>query len=97
MSLPKELRILGLTYRIEEVECVNKISAEKGEINFLTHEIKIDKSMPQDLKEQTLLHEVIHAVFDSLGMYELNDDERTVQSLATALYSTFKENFTSFS
>lgn len=89
-----EVRILGQVYRISEVECVSKEELVKGSINFLTHEIRIDKSMPDDLKKQTMLHEVIHAICDALGLYELGEDEQAVQSLATALYSVFRDQIT---
>lgn len=61
------IKILGMTYKAAEVECVNKEEMRKGEINFLTNEIRIDKNMPDDLKEQVLIHEVLHAIFDLLG------------------------------
>lgn len=89
-----EIRILGQVYRISEVECVSKEELVKGSINYLTHEIRIDKSMPDDLKKQTMLHEVIHAICDALGLYELGEDEQAVQSLATALYSVFGDQIT---
>lgn len=87
----KEINILGMTYRIEEVDCVNKFEPRKGEIDFMTNEIRIDKSLPIDLKEQVLTHEILHAVFDLLGMDELCEDENKVQSLATALHQVFSE------
>ena len=83
--------ILGLRYQVNYVDCVNKEDPRKGEINFLTNEIRIDRTMPKDLQEQTLLHEVIHAIGDALGIDELVNNENTVQSLASALYCTFKD------
>ena len=82
----KEINILGVVYTIEEVEVVNKSEPRRGEINFLTNEIRIDKNMPQSLKEQVLMHEILHATFDLLGFSELAEDEEKVQSIATALH-----------
>lgn len=82
----KEINILGVIYTIEEVYVVNKTEQRRGEINFLTNEIKIDKNMPQSLKNQVLMHEILHAVFDLLGLSELAEDEEKVQSIATALH-----------
>ena len=82
----KEINILGVVYTIEEVEVVNKSEPRRGEINFLTNEIRIDKSMTQSLKNQVLMHEILHAVFDLLGFSELAEDEEKVQSIATALH-----------
>ena len=85
----KEISILGQKYTINEVNCVCKDEPMKSSIDYLTHEIRIDRSMPVDLKQQTLLHEILRAMCDALGMYELAEDERSIQSLATALYSLF--------
>jgi hypothetical protein len=82
----RELNILGVIYTVEEVEVVNKTEPRRGEINFLTNEIKIDKNMPTSLKEQVLMHEVLHATFDLLGFSELAENEEKVQSIATALH-----------
>ena len=87
----KEINILGMIYHVEEVDCVNKFEPRKGEINFMTNEIRIDKSLPKDLKEQTLLHEIIHAICDLLGMDELCEDETKVQGLATALHQVLSD------
>lgn len=86
------IKILGLIYKIAEVECVSKEELRKGEINFLTNEIRIDKNMPDDLKEQVLIHEVLHAIFDLLGYEDLCTDENKVQGIATALHQVLKEN-----
>ena len=84
-----EINILGVLYTVNEVECVNKAEPRKGEINYLTNEIKLDKNMPQTLKEQVLMHEILHATFDLLGLSELAEDEKAVQSIATALHQIF--------
>ena len=72
----KEVNILGVTYTVEEVDTVNKTSPRRGEINYLTNEIKIDKNMPISLKEQVLMHEILHAVFDLIGLDKLAEDEK---------------------
>lgn len=86
----KKINILGIEYTVTYVECVSKEELRKGEINYLTNEIKIDKNMPGDSKEQVLMHEILHAIFDLLGMYELGGNEEKVQCLATALHQVIK-------
>lgn len=90
--MTKAVRILGLDYEIEEVECVSKEELRKGEINFLINRIRIDKSMPEDLKKQVLIHEMMHAIFDLLGLEDLCTDENKVQSIATALHQVIRDN-----
>ena len=85
----EKIDILGVEYTVSEVDVVNKEELRKGEINFLTNEIRIDKGMPSTLKEQVLMHEILHAVFELLGMEKLAMNERKVQSIATALHHVF--------
>ena len=85
----KKIDILGVEYTVSEVDVVNKEELRKGEINFLTNEIRIDKVLPDTLKEQVLMHEILHAVFELLGMEKLAMNERKVQSIATALHYVF--------
>lgn len=85
----RTINILGVIYTIEEVDTVNKTNPRRGEINYLTNEIKIDKNMPETLKRQVLMHEILHAVFDLLGLDDLGEDEKMVQSIATALHQVF--------
>ena len=84
------ISILGIPYKVLEVECVNKGEPRKGEIDFIKCEIRIDKDMPNNLKEQVLMHEIIHAICDLQGFFDIGENENVVQGLATALYHTFK-------
>lgn len=86
----KEINILEVIFSINEVEVVNKENPKKGEINFLTNEIRIDKNMPNSLKEQVLTHEILHAICDLLGFEEIGENETAVQSIATAIHHVFK-------
>ncbi len=85
----REINILGVVYQVNEVDVVDKEDLCKGKINYLTNEIRIDKGLVQSAKEQTLMHEILHAVFDLLGLDELNADESKVQGIATALHQIF--------
>lgn len=85
----RDINILGVIYTVEEVDTVNKTDPRRGEINYLTNEIKIDKNMPESLKGQVLMHEILHATFDLIGLDKLAEDEKKVQSIATALHQIF--------
>lgn len=87
--MKREINIIGVTYTVEEVDTVNKTNPRRGEINYLTNEIRIDRNMPATLKEQVLMHEILHAVFDLLGLDKLGENEKKVQSIATALHQIF--------
>ena len=89
--------ILGIRYTVNEVECVSKDELRKGQINFLTNEIFIDKTMTSQNKRITLIHEIIHGIAEALGMQDLCEDENRVQALATALYYVTTHNKAIFS
>ena len=91
------INILGIEYKVKEVECVSKDELRKGQINFLTNEILIDKTMTKQNKQITLIHETIHGIAEALGMSDLCEDENRVQALATALYYVATHNKTIFS
>ena len=84
-----KINILGVEFDVKEVDVVDKFEPKKGEINYLTNEIKIDRNMPKSLKEQVLMHEILHGLFDLLCWDEMRDNEEKVQSLATALHQIF--------
>ena len=44
------------------------------------------KSLPEDSMEQTLYHEVLHAMLDELGYSDLSGDETFVQGLALMMH-----------
>lgn len=88
----QEIDLFGIKYKVIEVPVVNKEEPRRGQINFLTDEIWIDETMPKDLKEQTLMHELFHAVCDITGNADICDDERATQGISAALYYLIKRN-----
>ena len=97
MKLPTEVDIVGLIYQVQEVDVVNKTIPRNGEIDFQRQIITIDKELSDDRKKIVLLHEIIHAEPEALGLESICDDENAVQSLAVALYHTFKHLNLTFS
>lgn len=71
------------------MEVVNKEKLCFGEIDFFSQKIKIDNTLTEERKKQVLMHEILHAIFEILGLNELNEDEKAVQSIAATLYHTF--------
>lgn len=80
------ITILGIPYIVEEVDCVDKHEPCQGMIDFEKCWIKIDKNLPLALKNQVLMHEIVHAILELLGYKEDSEDEQKVQGLATALH-----------
>lgn len=92
-----KISVMGMEYAIEYVDVVDKENPRFGQVNFFESKIKIDKSLSEDRKKQTLIHEILHCVCQELGLYDLNDNENAIQSIATALYDISKNNQAIFS
>lgn len=88
--LPEKVTILGLEYKVEEVEVVDRQEALWGEIDYENLSIRIDVGLSEARKQQTLLHEIMHGILEELGYSELNEDETAVRGIAAALYCILK-------
>ena len=86
-----ELKILGSTYQVYFVNSISREKLQIGETDYLNQRIKILTGLHAELEKVTLIHEILHVIFDQLEFDEGNN-EHLVQSLATALYQVFNEN-----
>ena len=85
----KEFKLGEKTYKVEYVESIDDTGL--GRSTACIGNIKIAKKfygneIPEDSMEQTLWHEVLHVVFDELGMYDHSKNEQLLQSLAILLH-----------
>jgi hypothetical protein len=88
----KKVNILGKVYKIEYLKNINNNPNQFGEIDYVNQIIKIQKDCNKEYQESTLLHEIIHAIFEQLGFYDENKNEHLICSLETGLYQVLKEN-----
>ncbi len=94
MEKLESVNVMGVDYAIEYVDVVNKINPEYGEVDLLGSVIRIDKNLSNDMRQVTLIHELLHCICLGLGLYDITENETTIQSLATALHDVWKCNFT---
>ena len=90
--MTKKINLLGVDITVNEVDVVCKEEPMRGVYNYLTATIKLDKNMPISMKNNVLIHELLHAMFDLLGYEDLRDDEQKVQAIATALNQLFHQD-----
>ena len=88
----REVKIFGETYEVIEQEIIDNMVEKIGLIDHLQNKIYIKKSISEDKKKVTLIHEILHGVLSQLGFDEEHDNEHLIDSLATALYQVFKSN-----
>lgn len=82
---PKVIPICGVNYTIEEVDFIAD-GAAMGRSNSKIGQILISKDMPEDIKQATILHEIIHQISDRLGI-DLNETQ--VRGLESGLIPFF--------
>ena len=84
MKIPKKLKIGAQIYKILFVHAED-IENGCGEVNAARNIIKLRKDMPTTATEETLLHEIIHAVSPGLS-------EAVVGNLAHSLHQVLSDN-----
>lgn len=62
-----------------------------GEISYDTETIRLATRFSQNLQNQALIHELIHAIGDKYQL-DINKDEKTVDLLAAGIYELILDN-----
>jgi len=84
-----KFKIGGIKYSVKQVQAIEE--GALGTCCSIHKEIQIrtmhqNKAIPIPSQEQTLYHEVLHAILDELGYNDLSADEKLVQSVSFLLY-----------
>ena len=93
--LPKTIRIGCYEYEVIETDdvIINDNIVCKGLIDYDNKIIKIKANMPEQNKEQTFWHEVVHGIINYRAFdMKRADDETCVEELALGLYGVMKSN-----
>jgi|ERR1035437_1797103 hypothetical protein len=97
MKIPNKLKIGGFEWEIKE----NKEVAFEGNCFGSTHlpsqRIYIDPDSTMQKKEQTLIHEILHALWWQTGLTERYKktpeiQEEIIQALGHGMYQVLKDN-----
>jgi hypothetical protein len=83
-KLPKSLKIGPIRYRLKVVP-EKEIEGDLGETFFKEKIIKINETLPEEVLQATLMHEILHGI-DYLMDHEI------VEMLSNSLCLLFKEN-----
>lgn len=90
MRIPDTVKILYRTYRVEEEENIHEGEYDLfGKVTYLPPVITLNAKMEKEQKENTFLHEVIHALDDA---YVIGLSEKQVERLGSALYVFARDN-----
>lgn len=97
MEIPEKVKIGLYEYRVEETDEVLLVDHKecKGRIEYDNLTIKIKKELQDQLKLQTLWHEIIHGIIKEFGINldsEHWTEESKVDWIATGVLSVLKDN-----
>lgn len=93
----EKAKIGGMTYTIVEKDYV-ELDEDKnltGMCDRHALEIELLKNLPKQRKDQTLIHEIMHAVVTEAGL-EFDDEEDVVNRLSIVLHQVLVDNDFSF-
>lgn len=89
-AIPAEVKIFGVDYTVDEVEIVDRENyACVGWCDPRKATITVCRDLNDKIKQQTLIHEVIHAILESLSLHEESANEVLVQGLAAGINEAF--------
>lgn len=87
-----KVNICGLPYKVIECEDAFDADTHFGQVNYKDMEIRINKDMPREIKDETICHEMVHGILVHLGYSDRCNDEQFVQALGNAIYQGFTIN-----
>lgn len=86
------INILGCEYEVIELDVINNDEELLGFVDIKKQNIYLKENMKNDIKNQTLLHEITHAILYQCGQHDFFENETLIQVIATSYYQIFKEN-----
>lgn len=93
MELPKQVKIGWRVFRIEAFDPLEAIGKDRyGECNKVSGVIRVDTVHGARQSAETLLHEILHAMFSIFRMREKDDEEDIVQTASHGLASIWVDN-----
>lgn len=97
MIIPEKIKILGLEWQIKHDQHVSDASEAYGTTVHRSQIINIEPTATQFHQEQTFFHEMLHAIWWSMGIHKIPDidnkkEEQIIHALSNGLYQTLKDN-----
>ena len=87
-----QVEILGVNYEIKELDIIDENPNVLGQIVYQKQEIQIKKPLLKDMKNSTIIHEIVHGILFHSGKQELNEKEDLVESISSSIYQVLKSN-----
>lgn len=98
MKIPKTIKIFGLVWEIVHDANVAHQGGCFGATHNITEKIFLDPKNSQQRNEETLIHELLHAIWFASGLNSRYDkdkgviEEEIIEALSTGLYQVLNDN-----
>ncbi|SEP56994.1 hypothetical protein SAMN05216232_0189 [Virgibacillus subterraneus] len=94
--IPNKINVAGVEYDVSEVETViiDGSTNYAGSCSYSDSRIEVLNSMVPTKKEQSFVHELLHACFHEAGFNE--QDEDVINRVSNVLYQVLKDNKLTF-
>lgn len=84
MKIPAKIKVGGLWFDVKQVPS-DEVDDDYGTASSSKQTIKLNKELPQDVKELTFLHEILHCINGEM-------EEKEVEFIAFGLFQVLKDN-----
>lgn len=92
MKIPKEIKFMGCRYQISEVTHLDNGDAW-GRTDLNRNKIFLESEIPEDLKQEVLIHELMHVAYKHTSNILTDEQEESVISPWSAnIYGILKDN-----
>jgi Zn-dependent peptidase ImmA (M78 family) len=88
----KQIKVGGTIYTVNEVDGLLRKLSMYGNVDFSDCIIQIDADMSEERKEQTIIHEMLHAVHFEAGYNPEEQDEDMINRTANVLHQVIVDN-----
>jgi len=84
----KQVKVGAVPFTVTDVPIVDGDKNILGQTDHALCTIELKEDMPQALRKQTLLHELVHAWLQMISEDDLTGNEQFVSALAMAMFDS---------
>jgi len=86
----KRIKVGGVHYEVREVPELMRKYNLFGQVTYSDAVIEVERELPEERKEQVIIHELVHAMLFEAGIEE--QDEDLVNRLGKVLHQVLRDN-----
>lgn len=92
MKIPKQIKVCGHVYEIEACDDAWMDDSEKwGQCDRQKLKIKYFSGLPESRMIETVLHEIVHAIYYEYDLETARTEEEFVTRMSAGLYQVFTD------